>query len=140
MTPIRNKYCPLCSNDPAEPRIWCSVIEHPICSNCDDVLSNEFSQATDLNRDIESNSILDRLVDTAGIPLTECAAIWLLKEIDRLSEDFRCIYHFNEYDTETWSRPMILELIWRLNEIDALSGLLAKMPVKETQQAKHHKI
>ena len=140
MTPIRNRYCPLCSNDPVEPRIWCSVIEQPICSNCNDVLSNEFSQAADMGRDIERNSILDRLVDTAGMPMVECAAIWLLKDIDRLSEEFRDCYHFNEYATETWSRPMIRELIWRLNEIDVLSGLLAKMPVKETPQAKHHKI
>jgi hypothetical protein len=137
---MNNRYCPLCSNDPAEPRIRCQVLDQPICSNCSDILRNTFSQPIVVGPENVSNEILGRLEDLVGLSLAECAAIWLLKEIDRLSEEFRDWYEFNEYARQSWSRPMINELIWRLDEIDALSGLLGHPFVKDTPQAKHHTI
>jgi hypothetical protein len=135
-----NKYCPLCSNDPIEPRIWCTIIEQPICSSCDSILRQEFSQTIDFRRETGWNPVISQLIDVSELPLAECVAIWLLNEIDRLSVEFSGCYERNDYATESWSRPMIRELIWRLDEIDALSALLCQPHLKDTPQAKHHKI
>lgn len=132
-------YCPLCGNNPTAPRIWCAVIEQPICSSCSDVLKNEFSQPIDLKPDTELGYVLSRLIDVAELPIAECAAIWLLKEIEGLTEEFRFCYDVHDYATGSWSRPMIGELLWHLNEIDALSGLLCHPGINETPQAKYHR-
>jgi|GEM_PF-3046218 len=132
-------YCPLCGNNPTAFRVWCAIIEQPVCQSCSDLLDIEIEAFLANDFEGEKYDILLHSTDISGLPIAECVAVWLLKEIDRHVEDFRACYEFGDFTTESWTRPMIGELLCRMNEIDALSRQLCHPTIKETPQAKHHR-
>ncbi len=133
-----NRYCPLCGNDPVDARIWCPLLEQPVCSDCDDILRNEFLQPLGPKPVIERNAVISRVVDASGLSLAECAAVLCLSEMESKVTEFRACFEILEYAHDPWSRSMVRELVWLLAEIDKYSQLLFADDVKDTGPAMGH--
>lgn len=79
----------------------------------------------------------DHQLDTSGLSLEECAAIWMLQKINQLVIEFRDCWEYNEYASTSWTF-FAIKLSCRLHEIELLSNRQCRRQLKETPQAKHH--
>lgn len=132
-----NRYCPLCSNNPLEERIWNEIICQPICCSCSGVLGDSFDRLLIDTPGSRNDPALEKLTDISGLPLEECAAIWVLQEIDELVHEFREYWEYSECASMAWSLSTVTELQWRLNDINTLFEKLSSQLLKDTPQVKY---
>jgi len=108
-------YCPLCGNRPYAAFVSCGLLEQPICTECDDVITQYF--LNDLDDQTSPPEQVDNLVDCGNLTLDECKDLWHKQRVVALLRELRDEINYLDEEGELWDARCLEHLSCKIQEV-----------------------
>ena len=108
-------YCPLCGNRPYAAFVPCRLLEQPICTDCDHVITQYFQN--DLDDQASPPKQIDNLVDCSHLPLDECKDLWRKQRFVALLRDLRDEINLLDEEGGLWDTECLVHLNHKIQEV-----------------------